>query len=231
MDRWDNSSKASEWKDLISKVCCKVCSQSHMTAINGTGCRAVISAGKSCLSGVACLPKCQYTLTPKSWQTKTSCCHTRDMFGKSAWWKVSEKQRREEKKLCQQYTGIIPSSGSIMVLTVLVTGWIVLQCMQHHPSKVEQVWAEHLGSNKSWTFGVPLSVDTCHWLSHMLWCCDAGSSAPAGFIWIHRDSWSSPTHHQPPFCCLSEICFHWVWGSDVKYKLPIRFILSQNLEA
>lgn len=34
-----------------------------MTAINGTGCRVVISAGKSCLSGVACLPKCQKKLT------------------------------------------------------------------------------------------------------------------------------------------------------------------------
>lgn len=105
MDRWDNSSKASEWKDLISKVWCKVCSQSHMTAINGTGCRVLISAGKSCLSGVACLPKCQYTLTPKSWQTKTSCCHTRDMVGKSAWWKVTEKQRREEKNFASSILG------------------------------------------------------------------------------------------------------------------------------
>lgn len=50
------------------------------------------------------------------------------------------------------------------------------------------------------------------------------TSVPAWFIWIHRGSWSSPTHHQPPSCHLTEICFHWVWGSDVKYKLPIWFI-------
>lgn len=31
--------------------------------------------------------------------------------------------------------------------------------------------------------------------------------------------------HQPPFSChLSEIYFHWVWGSEVKCKLPIWFV-------
>lgn len=145
------------------------------------------------------------------------------MVGKSAWWKVTEKQRREKKKTLTAVYWDTSSSGSIMVLTVLV----LLSCsewIQHHPSKVEQVWAEHLGSNNSWTSGVPLSVDTCHWLSQVLWWCGAVSSVPAGFIWIHRDAWSRPTHHQPPFSChLSEICF--------QICFPSNSFLSKNLEA
>lgn len=87
-------------------------------------------------------------------------------------WLKSKGKRR--KKLYLQYTGIFQSSGSIMVLTVLVTGWVVLQWMQHHPSKVEQVWAEHLGSNNSWTSGgppecwhMPLALPS----AVVVWCC------------------------------------------------------------
>lgn len=67
------------------------------------------------------------------------------MVGKGALWKVAGKQRREKKKAWHAVCWSTYTQWWHSGLAVLVTGWVVLKWIQHNPSEVEHVWAEHLG--------------------------------------------------------------------------------------
>lgn len=124
------------------------------------------------------------------------------------------KERGGKKKLDVQCVGLLSSSGNICVLMVLITIYVVLHRVQHHPSEVEQVWAKHLGWRNSSISDVP---PLCY--GDVLLCQRA----------LDSQGWLVSSHSPPASllcsCSLSAVWFCWAWGSDVKNKL-LTWILS-----
>lgn len=178
------------------------------------------------LAGVSCLPRCQYTLTPKSWQTKTPCCHTRETVGKGVWWKVTEKQKREKKKAwCAACWGAL-ARGNIQVLVVLVTGWAISQWIQYGLSWVEQLWAEHLGWRTAdellgslWVLTRAAACPPCR---GSVLLCHRALVGPAGMAGLVPLATSLPPPLLPPLWSLLSLCLN--------INFPPKFFPSKDLE-
>lgn len=144
-------------------------------------------------------------------------------------WLKSEGERR--KKLDVRCAGVLPSSGDIWGLTVLVAGWVVLQWTRHHPSEVEQVGAEVLGWRSTAELGGGPSES---W--HMPWAlCRAVPAVPVGDGGTCRDGWSAPTHHQPSSssspATSQKFAFTGFGAAMSNRNFPPDFFPSKDLEA